>query len=347
MSKISKEVTDKVVFVGPDIKEAGGMAAVLRNYRSMLPSFHYIQTNSRHGTMRGVIHLAAAFAQLPWQRVRGRRIMHVHGCSGKSFVRKGMLMRWGRMLGFRVVFHCHGGGIRQYFETIGKDKAVSTLRHCHAIVTLSRVWQEYFMDTFHRTDVYELNNVVLPAVASHSGNDGCLRLLFLGAINDNKGIFDLVETIRANAERWRGRIKLTIGGGGETPRLLQAINGLEDLIRYAGVISGPEKDRIVADSDVAVLPSYIEGLPMFILESMAVGMPVISTPVGGIPSIVENGVNGILFPPGNHQALAEAIDTYLENPQIMAAHAAESLSRIAPYLPAHITERLSEIYQNL
>ncbi len=347
MSKISKEVTDRVVFVGPDIKEAGGMAAVLRNYRSMLPSFHYVQTNSRHGTMRGAVYLASAFAKLSWQRMRGRRIMHVHGCSGKSFVRKGLLIRWGRLLGFRVVFHCHGGGIRQYFDSIGKEKAVSTLNQCQAIVALSRVWQEYFMDTFHRTDVFEINNVVLPAAATHTDRDGRLRLLFLGAINDNKGIFDLVETIRANAERWRGRVLLTIGGSGENSRLLKAIEGLEDLINYAGVISGQEKDQIVAATDVAVLPSYIEGLPMFILESMAVGLPVISTPVGGIPSIVEDGANGILFQPGDKKALAAAIDFYLDNPQMMVSHAAESLRRIAPYLPAQITERLSEIYQNL
>jgi len=76
-------------------------------------------------------------------------------------------------------------------------------------------------------------------------------------------------------------------------------------------VGGKDKDALLASADVLVLPSYIEGLPVCILEAMAVGVPVVSTTVGGIPEALENGACGTLINPGDVEALADAIVTFL------------------------------------
>lgn len=348
---MEKEISDRVLFVGPDIDEAGGMASVLRNYRAILPSFHYLRTNSRRGSVRGALVLCVSMLRMPVERMRGRRILHVHGCSGKSFVRKSLVMRWGRMLGFRVIFHCHGGGIRDYFASIGLEKARRRLRLADAVVALSDQWLQYFTAELGRTDAVAIPNPIVPVVSDQDTPRVLpLKLIFLGAINKNKGIFDLLEALRRNRARWEGKVLLTVGGDGPlAPQLKEFIadHQLGGMVHYAGVISGADKDCALAGADVAVLPSYVEALPMFILEAMAAAKPVISTPVGGIPEMVATGENGFLVTAGNVDALAEAIGSYLSDRSLVQKHGKNGQSKINPFLPGAIVGKLEALYLGL
>ena len=88
-------------------------------------------------------------------------------------------------------------------------------------------------------------------------------------------------------------------------------------------------------------------MPVCILEGMARAMPAIASNVGGIPEIVENGVNGFIFAPGNREALAAAIDAYIANPALIAAHGTASLRRAAPFLPDAVRGSLATLYRTL
>jgi glycosyltransferase involved in cell wall biosynthesis len=74
-----------------------------------------------------------------------------------------------------------------------------------------------------------------------------------------------------------------------------------------------ERIEFFRRSDIFVLPTYAEAMPMSVIEAMAAGLPVISTRVGGIPELIEDGVDGILFAPGDVGALAEKISFLLNN----------------------------------
>jgi glycosyltransferase involved in cell wall biosynthesis len=102
-------------------------------------------------------------------------------------------------------------------------------------------------------------------------------------------------------------IFLLIGDGKERPKLEQQVReaGLEENFLFLGCRN--DVPDLLAACDLSVLPSESEGLPNAILEAMAAGVPVVATCVGGIPEIIENGQNGLLVPPQNPQALAEAI----------------------------------------
>ena len=69
-------------------------------------------------------------------------------------------------------------------------------------------------------------------------------------------------------------------------------------------------------ADVYVLPSYVEGMPLSVMEAMACGKHVIVTSVGNVPVLVKNGVNGIVIPPGKADQLAESIIHLTENPEL-------------------------------
>jgi glycosyltransferase involved in cell wall biosynthesis len=103
--------------------------------------------------------------------------------------------------------------------------------------------------------------------------------------------------------------------------------GLRDKILFTGFRT--DVGSILSETAVSVLPSLSEGLPNALLESMAMGVPVVATHVGGNPEAVENGVTGLLVPPRDDAALAEAVCTFLQNPAMAVRFGEAGKRRIA------------------
>ena len=91
---------------------------------------------------------------------KGAKIAHIHVATGKSFIRKTIIIYWAWILGYKVIYHCHGAETKTYFESIGLNRAKRILSKCVRIVVLSKSWQDYFIKTFDRTDVDVINNIV-------------------------------------------------------------------------------------------------------------------------------------------------------------------------------------------
>jgi hypothetical protein len=346
----SDAVFSKVLTVGPSRKALAGMASVLNIYNDLLPDFRHLASNSSKGFVAGVFALMSTMAKMPFERMKGRSILHLHVASGKSFVRKKWILRWGKFLGFKIIYHCHGGHTQEYFREIGIPKAKAILDKCSVIISLSKTWENYFDSTFHHPNIKIIYNPLVPVhMISHPALKTPLRLLFLGCLVDAKGIFDLLEVLAMNRNRWLGRVVLTIGGEGENERLRSYIreNKLEELVDFRGWVDGEQKERLFATNHVLILPSYVECLPMCILEAMGHGMAVISTPVGGIPEMIYPGENGILFKPGDKQAMSAAIDCYLLNPELIDRHGSGSLKQAPRFYPDKIKADLRKIYSSL
>ena len=349
---MGKTIFDKVLYIGPDIKGRGGIASVLASYEKMIPNFHYISSNSRKGTMMGVFALMKLMLLLPYFcYLKGIKIVHIHGASRKSFVRKSIIIRFAKLMRRKVIFHCHGGEFKSYVAEVGESKVLNVLSKCDAIVVLSQKWVDYFKGDLGQKNVFVINNIVEPAQLFDENLKPTkeLKLLFLGAISNNKGIFDLLDVIATNKAEFIGRIKLYIGGNGEVERLQSIISQtqLGEVVEYVGWVTGEDKNRLLKDCDIVMLPSYIEGLPITLLEAMAYAKPSITTNVGGIPEIIESGKNGVIITPGDKDALYDAIRLFVDNPKLIAEYGAEGLSRVVDFYPESVKNQLENLYKQL
>jgi glycosyltransferase involved in cell wall biosynthesis len=151
----------------------------------------------------------------------------------------------------------------------------------------------------------------------------------MGWIIREKGVYDLVDAIPAVIKAIPGT-RFVFAGNKETERLATMLRerGLESVATVAGWVSGNEKLALLRDSHLLVLPSYSEGVPNVLLEAMASGLPVLTTPVGGIPSLVDNGKTGLFTAPGDVAALTSNTIKLLADPDLRQQLAVAARARI-------------------
>lgn len=348
--KKSGTIFDKILFIGPDLNGRGGIVSVLRAYRDTLPTFHFISTNSHRGLIPGLLNFARTLVALPFIRIfRPYTTLDIHGSNGKSWSRKHLIINLGHLLGYKIVFHMHGGKLRKHVAEKGTEFYMKSFRKCHHVVFLTEAWTTYAQQVLGCTNAVTLMNIVpTPTMVKQPHADGApISLVYLGYIYKEKGIFDLLDVVAANRDRWRGKLTLTIGGQWNEDRVLNFIkdNQLDEMVKFVGWVSGDAKAKILSTSDIFILPSYYEGLPISVLEAMSYAMPVITTPVGGIPEVVTDGVEGTLFTPGDKGAMAQAIGRYLDNTNLIAEQGCAALEKSQEFSPSRITAQLSQIIE--
>ena len=155
----------------------------------------------------------------------------------------------------------------------------------------------------------------------------------------------MVEVLVKNKTKIHGKAKFIFGGDGETDKLKKIIEqeSLGELIEFVGWVDGNQKIDLLNNSNVFILPSYNEGLPIAILEAMSYGLAIISTNVGGIPEIVNQ--NGILINPGDKIKLTEAIFRYINNDYYTESKVSQKI--VKEYYPDAVKENLKSIYLNI
>ena len=144
-----------------------------------------------------------------------------------------------------------------------------------------------------------------PADAPNAG--GPIRLVFVGRLAPVKGVRVLLDAFGQALARGAD-LRLTVIGDGPDRPALQAMAGpLGDRVRFTGYQSQDEVAAHLARSDLFVLASFAEGVPVVLMEAMASGLPVIATRIAGIPELVTDGESGRIVAPGDAAALTEAI----------------------------------------
>ncbi|ENM5835796.1 glycosyltransferase, partial [Vibrio metoecus] len=136
---------------------------------------------------------------------------------------------------------------------------------------------------------------------------------FIGELSKRKGITDLLNAFAMNEVE---NARLLIAGNGDIAQLSYLCTelGISNKVEFLGWINNKQKLDLLARTDVVVLPSYAEGLPMSILEAMSAGLPVITTSVGAIGDAITNNVNGLIVEPGNISDIFLAINELASNP---------------------------------
>ncbi len=235
-----------------------------------------------------------------------------------SLLEKGTMCLLGRLFSKRVVLRILSEVRPEFHHGLtGKYRSL-VLHACEQIVCQSSVAAQAIQNDLRIGDdkIRHIPSWIdmteyLPSLNKHknTSTQEPLHFLYLGWVESFKGVLDLIEAIRLTKGQL-GDAKFTICGGGSLlPTVRQLIReySLSNMVEAPGWVHGHEKLHFLQDSDVFVLPSYSEGLPNSMLEAMASGLAVISTPVGGIPGLIENGVNGLLVQPGDVLALSKSL----------------------------------------
>jgi glycosyltransferase involved in cell wall biosynthesis len=175
------------------------------------------------------------------------------------------------------------------------------------------------------------------------------RLLFVGRLAGVKGLPVMLQAM-AELKRRRPDIKLTVAGDGPERKSLEAMAerlGVKDRVDFLGYRSQSQVRELLAQTDVFVLASFAEGVPVVLMEAMAAGVPVVSSHIAGIPELVEDGVSGYLVPPGDPAALVERVDELLGDAALRNRLGAEGRRKVErDYNIAVEAERLSYIMTN-
>ena len=347
----------RLIMLGTAFETRGGIAAVVSAYRTQglfeRWPIDYIPTHCDGGTLRKLLAAVKALGSFVLLLARQRRVvMHVHSASRASFWRKSLFMAVGMLAKCPVIFHLHGGGFMRFYETecgaAGRRIIRFFLDRAACIIVLSDRWRIWISRVTENQRVVCIPNPV-PVVDEGRAPPCRNVVLFLGRLERRKGVFDLLDAI-ATLRAPIPDIRLVCAGEGDLESVARYAKqlGIEDAVDLPGWIGPAEKQSLMGRAAILVLPSYAEGLPVCLLEAMAAGLPVVATAVGGIPDVVSEGVNGLLFTPGDTVALQRLVRRLLLDRELSMriATAAQETVRHR-FAVDRVMEQLEEIYAGL
>lgn len=157
------------------------------------------------------------------------------------------------------------------------------------------------------------------------------RLLFVGRFDHVKGLFLLIDALGRLARERPGVHLDLVGDGPQRSELEMAVSEqqLENHITFHGYLSQSKIREILSDVDVCVMSSFAEGIPVVLMEAMAAGVAVVAPRIAGIPELIDDGHNGLLFHPGNADALVSALRRVLDDPELRNTFAERGRRRVA------------------
>ncbi|MCD2191452.1 glycosyltransferase family 4 protein [Actinomycetospora soli] len=342
----------RVLVVGPRARARGGIGSVQDLLERHLPAHAELAVVTTHadGPERLATMLRGPLTAA--RRVRRDRpdVVHLHVSQRTSVLRKGLVAAVARRAGVPAVLHLHGSQFLDWFDGLPRPAraVVRALLRPHRLVVLSEALRAPYRE---RLGVPADRVVALPnpvewpaTVARPEG--GPVTALFLGRFGARKGIYDLVAACARLDPVHRERLRAVAAGDGEVEQVRAAVAaaGVGDVVDVRTWLDPAERDELLRRAQLLVLPSSHEGLPMAVLEAMAFGVAPVVTPVGGLPEVVHDGVNGALVPVGDPAALASALADLLDDDERRLALGRRARADVEVYAAPRWAERLAAVW---
>ena len=315
----------KVLMMGNRGDVKGGITSVIRqilknDWSRQGIELCFIPTYTNRNSAAKAAVFVKACCRMTDEMLRNRPdLIYIHMSYKGSFVRARILQKIALRFHVPYVMHLHGSEFEDWYHSLSPKKQARVrefLENCRYVIVLGGHYRRSIQSICPGVRVEIIHNAVTLPDRTTSLNGTENRILFLGVLIRRKGAEDLIRSFaKAKPEKWR----LVLAGAGPEEEHLKSLSAelkVADRTDFPGWIDGERKRELLESSQILVLPSYNEGLPIAILEAMSYGLPVISTDVGDIPACVKNGENGILFAPGDTEALAEALSKLTSDKEI-------------------------------
>ena len=347
----------RVLQLGPALSAKGGITSVsqlIMDYLAPYVSVRHVATFDDGSAFNKASIFARAVQEL--RRVLEQpepTIVHIHFASRGSTLRKMILAEMVARAGRPLVLHAHGSEFDLFHRKLPaavRRNLNRTMQRASAFLTLSNHWRNFYVDEceLSPSQVYVLPNpVCVPTeVPDRSGNRE-LQIVHLGRLGNRKGVYDLVSAFLGLPDALKQRARLIVAGDGEIEGVRRLAQAGGDRVLVPGWIDSAERNRLLVNSDIFALASRAEGVPMALLEAMAYGLPSLTTPVGGIPDVFDDGVHGVLVQPGNVEEIRAGLARLITDDafRLSAGHAARESVR--QYDVHNYARRLADIYQRI
>lgn len=318
----------KVLMLGNDPSVKGGITSVIsqllaHDWNSEGIDMKFIPTYVETNNVRKILFFAKALRRINKElKTNKPDVVHMHMSYKGSFTRKFFLHKLCKKNNIPDIIHLHGSEFKKWFDESDdkkKEQIQTLLKESAGFIVLGDKWNKAVKEIEPKTNTVVVNNTVhIPDYTVEWKQP--FTVLFMGVLIKRKGVADLINAIYLlNKENKLDNVRLVIAGSGAEEAELKAMCtqlGLDNYIEFAGWTAGEKKEKLFRESQMLVLPSYNEGLPIAILEAISCGMPVVATNVGDISSAVIDGENGYLIEPGDVLAIKQAIEKIVWDPEV-------------------------------
>lgn len=222
----------------------------------------------------------------------------------------------------------------------------------HHIITLSKGFKQELIEKDigikeNKISVlYNFHDSKIISEISHTKNK--FRIVYIGSINERKGFVDLLQALKSIPNE---DYILNVAGEFTNDKIKKKAY---DILRknnlsvvFRGYLDKTEKEKLLIDGDLLVLPSYGEGLPIVIFEALAKGCAIIASHVGSIPEVIENKINGYLINPGDVESLRSYIEYLQNHKEILCKLQDNNVSLAKKFTKEIFINNLIKIYRNV
>ena len=310
----------KILMIGPERNVQGGISSVINNYYSSgmnsKVDLKYIGTMIDGNKIKKLNKAIKSYLYFI-KNINMYDIIHVHMASRASFYRKSIFIKFAKRHKKKVIIHLHGAEFKEFYSQECNDKQKRYVKkifsYADKIIALSEEWK-VFLANICSEDCIEVvyNAVVVPKKINKDYNEK--SILFLGRLGRRKGTYDLLKVIPKIVSKYPN-VKFYLGGDGDIEQVNKICeeSNIKNNVKILGWVDFDKKQQLLNNCGIYILPSYNEGMPMSLLEAMSYGKPVISTYVGGIPKVIKNNSNGVLFSAGDIDKLYNCLDELLSS----------------------------------
>lgn len=342
----------KVLMVGSAEQSGGGVASVVRLMKGMpfWRKYHcgWLGTQIQRNYGVKLWYALKAYAKALFT-IWGYDIVHFHTVPDRICLIIQMPVLLLALLGRKkIIMHVHMGN---QLENHTKNKLfIWCLNRADRVVLLAKKWQKCFADWFPtvKTKTAVIYNACAPAPAvDYSIKEK--SIIMAAFLNDNKHpdlLLKAWKNLKADFPDWH----LTIMGNGEVERFQTMAHGmgLDDSVTFTGYITGKQKEDVWNRASIYCMCSRNEGFPMVVLEAWARGVAVVSTPVGGLPDVIEEGRNCLTFPFDDVDTLTVQLRRLMESSELrkqMAEYSKSFGERV--FAPVMVNGSIEKLYEEI
>ncbi len=272
----------------------------------------------------------------------------------KGILREYIINLFSVWSGRKVLLHIHGGEclMKGVSSPILNLLVKGMFRRSDGILVLSALEKEALHINYPNANVSFLSNAIDTDYYKRRGErkKEHLGILFMGRIHESKGVDEIIEAIRHLYFQQHNFTFFLCGEGPERERMVKECTAImHDDFHYEGIVSGEKKLEVMLCSSIFILPSrYGEGLPMSLLESMAMGIVPVVTNDASMNEIINSGDNGLKVEKYNAVDLATKLDFLILHPEMIDTMAENAVRTVRKsYGIKNYMKQLNEIYMTL